>query len=175
MSEGRQYRSDGKHSSSSEGEDFVRVGKKEGMSTLETCLALSRPIDGVFAFFADAGNLETITPPWLRFEILTKQPIEIRAGTRIEYRIRLHGIPLRWQSEITVWEPPLRFVDEQRRGPYRRWVHEHAFVESGSGTEMRDFVQYAPIGGKWIDRLFVRRDVKRIFEYRNRVLRQIFS
>jgi ligand-binding SRPBCC domain-containing protein len=103
----------------------LRLGRRDGLFTLETRLFLPRPLEIVFPFFADAGNLEILTPPWLRFEIVTPRPIAMRAGALIEYRLRLHGVPLRWQSEITAWEPPHRFVDEQRRGPYRAWIHEH--------------------------------------------------
>jgi ligand-binding SRPBCC domain-containing protein len=99
----------------------------------------------------------------------------MRAGAIIKYRLRLHGIPLRWQSEITVWEPPLRFVDEQRRGPYRRWIHEHTFTQCGNGCEMRDFVRYSVPGGWLVNLLFVQRDVRRIFEYRFRKLSNFFS
>ncbi len=84
-------------------------------------------LDEVFDFFADAGNLELLTPPWLHFEILAPSPVEMREGTLIDYKLRLHGVPIRWQSEITVWQPPFRFVDRQRRGPYRLWVHTHRF------------------------------------------------
>jgi ligand-binding SRPBCC domain-containing protein len=134
-------------------------------------LFVPRPLQVVFAFFADAGNLEAITPPWLRFEILTPRPIAMRQGSRVDYRLRLHGVPLHWQSEITAWEPPYRFVDEQRRGPYRTWVHEHTFAERDGGTDVRDVVRYAVPGGWLADWLFVRRDVRRIFEYRARQLR----
>jgi ligand-binding SRPBCC domain-containing protein len=142
--------------------------------TVETRLFLPRPLEIVFPFFADAGNLETITPPWLQFEIVAPRPIAMRTGAFIDYRLRLHGIPLHWQSEITAWEPPHRFVDEQRRGPYRVWIHEHTFAERDSGTEMRDFVRYAAPGGWLVERLFVRHDVRRIFEYRARKLQELF-
>ena len=153
----------------------IHMGRKDGFHTVETCLFLPRPLEDVFPFFADAGNLEALTPPWLRFEILSPMPMLMRAGAIIEYRLRLHGIPLRWQSEITVWDPPLRFVDEQRRGPYRRWIHEHTFTQRGNGCEMRDFVRYS-VPGRWLaNLLFVQRDVRRIFEYRFRKLSDFFS
>jgi hypothetical protein len=152
----------------------LRLGRKDGLFTLETRLFLPRPLEIVFPFFADAGNLETITPPWLRFEILTPGPIAMNAGALIAYRLRLHGIPMRWQSEITAWEPPHRFVDEQRRGPYRAWIHEHTFAERDGGTLIGDHVRYAVPGGWLADRLFVRRDVANIFAYRQEKLRELF-
>ena len=152
----------------------IHMGWKDGFHTVETYLFLPHSPEEVFPFFADAGNLETLTPPWLRFEILSPMPMVMRAGAIIEYRLRLHRIPLRWQSEITVWEPPLRFVDEQRRGPYRRWIHEHTFTRCGNGCEMRDFVRYSVPGGWLANLLFVQRDVRRIFEYRSRKLRGFF-
>lgn len=141
---------------------------------LRARLFLPQARESVFPFFADARNLESITPPWLKFRILSPLPIPMCAGARIEYRLHLHGLPLRWQTEITVWEPPHRFVDEQRRGPYRRWVHEHTFIESGGGCEMQDSVRYAVFGGALVNALFVKNDVKRIFEYRARTLTNIF-
>jgi ligand-binding SRPBCC domain-containing protein len=96
-------------------------------------------------------------------------------GTLIDYRLRIRGLPIRWQSEITAWEPQRRFVDEQRRGPYRSWIHEHAFEADGDRTIARDFVQYDHIGGMLANRLIVGPDVRRIFAYRQRVLREIFS
>ncbi|MBN1513991.1 MAG: SRPBCC family protein [Phycisphaerae bacterium] len=142
---------------------------------LESELWLPRPRAEVFPFFANAFNLEMLTPPFLNFRVLTPGPIEMRAGARIDYRLRLHGLPLQWQSEITVWDPPRRFVDEQRRGPYRRWVHEHRFEDRQGGTQVFDSVHYDVYGGPLIERLLVRRDVQNIFAYRHRRLLEIFA
>ena len=148
--------------------------------TLTNELWLPQSPERVFPFFADAGNLERLTPPSLRFRILTPPPIEMAVGTLIDYRISLRGIPMRWQSEITEWEPPYRFVDEQRRGPYRLWVHEHVFISQAGaaqdgGTLARDTVEYAVLGGAIVQRLFVASELERIFEYRNAALRDFFS
>ena len=129
----------------------------------------------VFPFFADAHNLEEITPPWLRFRLLERGPIKMGQGTRIDYRLHLHGVPIRWQSEITLWDPPFCFRDEQRRGPYRRWSHTHTFVAAEDGTLCIDEVDYDVPGGRWIHRLFVRRDVYRIFSYRQRAVARHFT
>ncbi len=138
-------------------------------------LWLPRQAEEVFAFFSDARNLQAITPDWLNFEVVTTGSIQMRPGTIIDYRLRLHGIPLRWKTEITAWEPPHRFVDEQRQGPYKLWVHEHRFEPRDGGTLTTDVVRYAVAGGKLIDWLFVRRDVQRIFEYRRAKLLERFG
>ena len=143
--------------------------------TLTNELWLPQPPAEIFPFFADAANLERLTPPSLRFRILTPPPIEMAVGTLIDYRIRLRGIPMRWQSEITEWEPPHRFVDEQRRGPYRQWIHEHTFTAQDGGTLAVDIVQYAVLGGVTIQRLFVAPELRRIFDYRNATLENYFS
>lgn len=143
--------------------------------TLDTSHWLPRQPDEVFDFYADAFNLERLTPPWLRFEVVTPPPIIMRAGVEIDYRLRLHGVGMKWRSRITAWEPPLRFVDEQVRGPYRRWVHTHTFTCSEGGTLVRDQVQYAMLGGWLADRLLVRRDLRRIFAYRQQRLAEIFG
>ena len=145
------------------------------LSHLRSSIWLPRPLEVVFDFFADARNLEVLTPPWLRFQIVTPEPIAMRPGARIAYRLKLHGIPLRWDSEIAVWEPPYRFVDVQRRGPYRRWVHEHTFEEQGGGTLVSDHVRYAVLGGALVERLFVRPDVEKIFAYRREKLIETFG
>jgi len=132
-------------------------------------------LEETFAFFADAGNLEEITPPWLHFEILTPRPIVMGVGTLIEYRLRLHGVPFSWRTEIAAWQPPVRFVDRQLAGPYHHWHHEHLFRAVPGGTEVRDRVHYCPRGGALIHALFVGRDVRRIFAYRQARLLQLFG
>ena len=129
----------------------------------------------VFDFYADAFNLERLTPPWLRFEVVTPPPITMQTGTEIDYQLRLHGVRLKWRSRITAWEPPHRFVDEQIRGPYRLWIHEHTFAEHKNGALVRDYVEYDMLGGWLADRLMVRRDLNRIFDYRQQRLAEIFG
>jgi ligand-binding SRPBCC domain-containing protein len=131
--------------------------------------------EDVFPFFAEAANLERITPPWLSFRVLSPAPVVMAPGTLIDYRLRVRGVPLRWRSRITAWDPPSRFVDEQVRGPYRRWIHQHRFEEEDGGTRCFDQVEYAVPGGRLLDRLLVRPDVERIFAYRRRVLEEIFA
>lgn len=136
---------------------------------------LPRPPEEVFPFFASARNLEVITPSWLKFEVLTPEPILMQPGALIDYRIRVHGVPLRWRTEISEWDPPHRFVDTQLRGPYFLWHHTHTFDPHLGGTLCKDEVRYWPKGGALIDRLFVRRDVERIFHYRQRKLQELFN
>ncbi len=137
-------------------------------------LWLPRPRDEVFEFFSNALNLQALTPPWVNFQVLTPAPIPMRAGTLIDYRIRVRGLPLRWRTEITEWDPPHRFVDVQLRGPYRLWHHTHTFEERDGGTLCLDDVRYRPVGGWLVNRLFVRRDVETIFAYRQQQLRERF-
>jgi ligand-binding SRPBCC domain-containing protein len=128
----------------------------------------------VFPFFADAHNLERITPGFLKFRVLTPAPIPMRDGTTIDYALRINGIPLKWRSEILDWQPNVRFTDRQLRGPYSKWVHQHRFVARGDTTEMHDHVEYAVPGPVFIERLIVRRQLRQIFEYRQDVLASIF-
>ncbi len=140
----------------------------------KTQQTLEQPLTEVFSFFADAHNLAVITPPWLRFEVLTPAPIEMSSGTRIDYRLRLRGIPLHWQSEITAWDPPHAFVDEQRRGPYRLWRHTHTFEQTEAGVVVGDSIKYAVWGNQIVNKLFVRPDIEKIFAYRSEQLEGIF-
>ena len=129
-----------------------------------------------FSFFAEARNLEHLTPPWLRFEILSRAGDTLEASSLIDYRLRLHGVPVRWRSQITIWEPPCRFVDAQRAGPYRVWVHTHSFHPRPRGTLVRDEVLYSLPGGDllgpMLNRFFVRPDLERIFDYRRERLQE---
>lgn len=142
---------------------------------LTSSLLVAEPRDQVFAFFADAFQLETLTPPWLHFTVRTPQPIEMTEGAFIDYKLRLHGLPIRWRSKISQWQPSSRFVDEQVRGPYRYWHHLHTFEDHPDGTRVVDTVHYAmPLG--WIMHpLLVRRDLTRIFEYRQTQLSSLFT
>jgi ligand-binding SRPBCC domain-containing protein len=137
---------------------------------LERQQRIDLPLDRAFAFYGDARNLERITPPWLGFEVTTAGPIEMGVGTLIEYRLRLHRVPVRWRTRIAIWEPPRRFVDVQVKGPYSLWEHTHTFEEDGpEATIIRDRVRYSiPFGplGEVADRLLVRRDLVQIFDYR---------
>jgi len=133
----------------------------------------------VFAFFADASNLEAITPPLLRFTVITPGPIEMRVGTLIAYRLRVHRAPVSWLTSIQRWDPPRAFVDMQIKGPYALWHHTHGFAADGQGhTLMTDTVRYA-IGygplGELAHTAFVRRDVERIFDYRARVIEPLLG
>jgi ligand-binding SRPBCC domain-containing protein len=127
------------------------------------------PLDVAFAFFADAWNLERITPPWLNFRIRTARPLTMREGAVLEYRLRLHGLPIPWRTRIDVWEPGVRFVDRQVLGPYHWWRHEHRFEAVAGGTRVVDHVEYLPRAA-WLSRRWVQRDVERIFAYRRRAL-----
>jgi ligand-binding SRPBCC domain-containing protein len=136
---------------------------------LERAQPIPPPPGEAFEFFADARNLEAVTPPWLRFRVVTPEPIVMGVGTVIEYRLRLHGLPVRWLARIEVWEPGRHFVDAQLDGPYRLWRHIHTFEPCEAGTLMRDVVEYAlPYGplGTLAHVTLVRRDLDRIFEFR---------
>jgi ligand-binding SRPBCC domain-containing protein len=147
----------------------------QGTFRLRTELVIARGIEEVFAFFSDAHNLGRITPSWLHLQVLTPRPIDMGVGTRIRYQFRVRGIPARWDSEITAWQPPLRFVDEQRRGPFRSWVHEHTFLAQDEQTIARDDVCYAVPSGRLFHDLFVRADLERLFCYRHTQLAKIFD
>lgn len=135
---------------------------------LERSTWLPRPIEEVFDFFADAANLERITPPELRFRIVSPLPIQMRQGTLIEYRLALFHVPFGWRTEISEWSPPWRFVDRQVAGPYRSWIHMHSFATERRGTRMLDRVDYLlPLGrAGLLAGPLVRRELDRIFDYR---------
>ncbi len=150
------------------------------VGTVQCSVRLAVRLESLFAFFSDAHNLESLTPPWLRFKVLTPGPIPMQRGTVIDYRLRIRGFPIRWRSRITAWEPPHRFVDEQVRGPYRKWVHEHRFERQHDATGREvvvasDHVDYSAPGGRLIERFLVAPDVEQIFAYRSAELRKRFG
>ncbi len=138
---------------------------------------IERPVEEMYAFFADAGNLERVTPPELRFRILTPLPIEMKVGALIEYRLALFGVPFGWRTEISCWDPPRRFVDRQLAGPYRKWIHTHEFTPERGGTRMRDNVEYGlPLGPLGLLALpLIRCQLKRIFDYREAALQSLLG
>ncbi len=145
---------------------------------LEREQIIQRSREEVFEFFADAGNLERITPPELNFHITTPQPIDVKKGTLIDYELKLRGIPLTWKTEITQWNPPFDFVDTALRSPYKQWIHLHTFEEGARGeTIMKDIVRYRlplePLGD--IAHFYVKKELKYIFDYRCKVIEEIFK
>ena len=142
--------------------------------TLESEILLPQTIDEVFPFFSDARNLEKLTPPLLQFQVLEPDKISMKVGASINYKLKLHGIPFAWTSEITAWDPPNGFTDEQRRGPYRYWIHQHLFEARGNSTLVKDLVRYSVFGGFLVEKFFVRRDLEKIFNFRLEKMKSIF-
>jgi ligand-binding SRPBCC domain-containing protein len=144
------------------------------VTRLEYETLVQAPLEATFAFFSDASNLERLTPRWLQFSIVTPLPIVMRVGLEIDYRIRLYGVPLAWTSRIDAWEPNHRFVDRQVAGPYLWWRHEHRFETVDDATRVIDEVEYLPRAA-WMTARVVRRDVERVFRYRQDALQEIFN
>ncbi len=146
---------------------------------LERRQRVELPREQVFEFFSQARNLEALTPAWMSFQVVTEGPIEMRPGTLIDYRLKVHGLPMRWRTRIEEWEPPARFVDIQLRGPYARWEHTHTFEPDGEhAVVIGDHVRYQlPLGplGEIAHALLVERDIKRIFEYREIAVTRAFG
>lgn len=144
----------------------------------QTQLKIRKPVAEVFQFFSNAENLERVTPPWLCFKILSPLPVDMKTGTLINYRLSIYGLPVRWQTEISLWNPPHRFIDSQRYGPYRKWIHEHSFFSVDDGCLIRDTVQYQLYGGIFsplLNRYFIKKDVQRIFNYRKQIIETILK
>jgi len=136
---------------------------------LERTQVVPLPREKVFAFFADARNLEAITPEFLHFQILPPVPTSLGVGSQIDYRLSLFGVPFRWRTRIAAWQPGVRFVDVQERGPYALWHPTHSFLDVERGTRVSDRVEYRlPLGalGDVAHPLLVGRTLARIFDHR---------
>ncbi len=148
------------------------------LHTYETTQWVPAHLDETFAFFSDAENLEAITPPYLHFRILTQLPITMGEGVLIDYRLRLHGLPVHWLTRIEDWSPGRSFVDRQLTGPYAHWVHRHTFEAEDGGTRVSDRVDYAlpydPLS-RPVHTLYVRPMVERIFRYRRGVISHVLG
>jgi len=153
----------------------IQISQFQNEFRLSAELLLPRKLDEVFPFFAEARNLEQITPPFLKFQVANTTNIEMGVGTVIDYSLRVHGFPLTWRSLISVWEPPYCFVDEQLKGPYRYWIHRHSFEQQDGNTVARDLVRYQVFGGNVLHDLMVKRDLMQIFSFRQNKLLEIFS
>ncbi len=153
----------------------ITVRRYHGEYELSSTLEVARPIEEVFAFFSEARNLERLTPDFLNFNIQSAPTRGLEDGSIIEYRLKVHGLPIFWRTRITGWSPPFFFRDEQLRGPYRYWIHEHSFEETDGGTRIKDFVRYQPLGGFITNSLFVQRDIEAIFRYRHKTLLELFT
>ena len=139
----------------------------------KTEIWLDGPIERVFDFFSNAENLELLTPPWVNFKIVTPLPIEMRAGALIDYRLKIRGFPAKWRTLISAWEPPHRFVDEQLKGPYTQWIHEHTFEPKNGGVLVTDRVRYKVPFDFLVHRFFVQRDLDQIFAFRRQALQKM--
>lgn len=139
---------------------------------------VNKPLDEVFAFFEKPENLEVITPPWMKFKIKTPLPLIMKIGAEFDYKIILLGIPLKWKTIITEYEPPYKFIDEQKKGPYKLWVHTHTFEAVGDKTKIIDSVDYNLSGGMLggiINKIYISRNLKAIFDYRTVAIKKIFK
>jgi len=143
---------------------------------LKRSLTLDLPLEQVFDFFADAGNLERITPPELNFHIITPQPFDIKKGALIDYQLKVRGFPVKWQTVISVWNPPFEFVDEALQSPYKQWIHRHTFTKiDANKTLIEDEVKYRlplePLGD--LAHWFVRRELDYIFDFRQKAVKEL--
>ncbi len=146
------------------------------MYQFHSTIVVNASLGDVFEFFSNATNLEKITPPFLNFRIVSDRQPTMQAGLKIDYKLKIHGFPCRWRSEISSWEPPYCFVDEQLKGPYRTWHHTHSFKYiSKDQTLVIDDVKYAHIGGKLVNRFFIRPDIEKIFNYRTEAIQKHFK
>ncbi|MFY9254250.1 MAG: SRPBCC family protein [Fuerstiella sp.] len=153
----------------------INWDRKAKAYILKSAVTLPVSRETLFDFFSDAFQLEQITPPLLQFKVLTPPPINIQAGTLIEYKLKLRGFPIRWRTEISTWDPPFSFTDRQLKGPYYLWEHLHTFHDTPNGTVVNDTVKYRVPGGRLVHALMVKNDLMTIFGYRQSCMQEIFA
>lgn len=148
------------------------------MYIIEREQIINKKLEDIFPFFTEAENLAIITPSWLKFKIRSKSTKYMQLGSEFNYTIKFFGLPMFWKTKITKYEPTYLFVDEQLRGPYKKWIHEHSYTDKGDKTIIHDKVEYDLYGGIFksvIHQLFVKRSVQKIFEYRKTILGEYFE
>ncbi len=148
---------------------------KSKPTVLKTSQWLPGPIEEIFHFFSRPENLQRLTPDSLQFKILTPSPIEMKEGALIDYKLKVHGMPIHWRSLISSYDPPNSFTDEQLKGPYRTWIHSHRFFRDGEGTRIEDHITFRVPGGRLVEKLIVQKDLTRIFSYRQKVICNFFT
>jgi ligand-binding SRPBCC domain-containing protein len=141
---------------------------------MNVSVELPYPLEEVFAFFSKPENLAKLTPPAMGFRILNREPIEMKSGREISYRIRPLGLPMKWVSLIQTWDPPHEFSDLQLKGPFRYWLHSHRYTATETGTRMDDHILYRVPGGALPERLFVRKQLIQQFAYRTARIQEFF-
>jgi len=149
--------------------------KENGCTHLHASQWIARPIDEVFRFFSQPENLQVLTPANMHFRMVDETPVEMHEGRELSYKLKVKGIPIKWTSKITLWDPPHCFSDIQTKGPYTSWDHTHTFERDGSGTRVIDDVTYESPGFRWMERLLVRPDIERIFQFRHYTLEHVFG
>lgn len=148
----------------------------DGSYSLRMATFVRRPRAEVFAALSDASVLQQLTPPWVRYRIITPMPVEMRKGAIFDYAMRIRCLPVKWRTEITEWSPPELFADTQRRGPFREWRDRHLFSEIDEGTTLvENDISYRVPGGRFVHRLFVRRDLLQVYRYEQRMMHNLLE
>ena len=147
----------------------------EKRTMLHTSQWLPGALPEIFDFFSRPENLQKLTPPHMSFHILTPPPIVMQEELKLDYKLKVHGLPLRWTSLISKWNPPHSFTDKQIKGPYREWTHTHSFSEEGEGTLVEDHIVFKVPGGRLVEKLVVQKDLASVFSYRHQMLEKIFG
>ena len=153
----------------------IKFSKENNYFYLKNNLTLNENIEKVFKFFETPKNLNLITPSWLNFNIIKSVASKTYKDQEIEYKLTLHKITFKWKSRIIDYKKNISFCDKQIKGPYLFWEHSHLFSKLEENTLMEDVVKYKVVFGSLANKLFVKRNLRRIFEYRQRKIQEIFK